>query len=469
MGFVYFLKDEGQISFPTPRSVRPVLFGSGASSGLCLASLDSGRGFVFSGAARIIMEDSGLETIKAVTGLAQAEAEALLARHGGDAAAAVDAFFNPRLEGGGSAAAEPADAIERLLNETRAQSEVERGSQFNGGGRMLAGRWTPASSSSSTSSSTSSSSTSVGAAPDREIHIAFCRRAILFFEAEPASRVRRRGVHTVGSMMGPYDKYPYLHWVGSMVEVHRVTDADKPAFKALVSDLASNHVPDVPFLRKRLAPGEPRPSISFILHDHRQHDAPAPLPNVYNSASFTGSGNSLGGNKKKRSQRAQSQIRNRRTDKEPKRRRNIFAVGVLAFSVLLPLICRLGFGVKANLFHAIAGGAIGAVFMRWFTSFDSPPVFTVDRNLKVTQLKFRVKEPPSTFTFDFNQDVHTLRTLHNVVSKHLRARARLEDAAQEPELDFELWTSFPRRILNSDDTTLAQANVLQESISVVML
>ena len=253
------------------------------------------------------------------------------------------------------------------------------------------------------------------------------------------------------------------------MEVHRVTDADKPAFKTLVSDLASNHVPDISFLRKRLAPGEPRPSISFILHDHRQHDAPAPLPNVCNSASFTGSGNSLGGNKKKRSQRAQSQIRNRRTDKEPKRQRNIFAVGVLAFSILLPLICRLGFGVKANLFHAIAGGAIGAVFMRWFTSFDSPPVFTVDRNLKVTQLKFRVKEPPSTFTFDFNQDVHTLRTLHNVVSKHLRARARLEDAAQEPELDFELWTSFPRRILNSDDTTLAQANVLQESISVVML
>jgi hypothetical protein len=444
------------------------------------------------------------DTISAVTGLPRGAAEQLLARHGGDANAAVDAFFDPgTVDGGGAvagregggegggggggggggegdrrsaeaaapapgeepaaehpAAEHPSDAIERLLSETKAQSEGERGGVLNGGGRMLGGRWTPAASSSSSSSS----------APDREIHIAFCLRAILFFEAEPepASRVRRRGVHTVGSMAGPYDKHRHLHWIGSMVEVHRITDEDKATFKALVADLASNNVPDLPFLRRRRAPGKPRPTISFILHDHRQHDAPAPLPSGPTSSSFAGSGNSLRGNGNQKAQRSRSQSRARRAGKvrqEEKRQRNIFAGGMLAFAMLLPLIFHVGFGVQANLFHAIAGGVLGAVFMRWLTSLDPPPVFTVNRELNVTQLKFRVKGPPRlSFTIEFNPTVHTLKTLHAVVARQLRG------GEAEPELEFDLCTSYPRRTLDPDDneTTLAKANLCQDSISIVM-
>ena len=137
----------------------------------------------------------------------------------------------------------------------------------------------------------------------------------------------------------------------------------------------------------------------------------------------------------------------------------------MAFAVLLPLICHVGFGVQANLFHAIAGGVLGVVFMRWYTSPDPPPVFAVNRELNVTQLKFRVRGPPRlSFTIEFNPTVHTLKTLHAVFARQLRG------GEAEPELEFELCTRYPRRTLDPDDdeTTLAEANLCQDSISVVM-
>ena len=137
------------------------------------------------------------------------------------------------------------------------------------------------------------------------------------------------------------------------------------------------------------------------------------------------------------------------------------AVSVLAFAVMIPLICAW-LGLQVNLIFVLAGGGIGAAFMKWRASPSAAPTFTVDQNLNVTQLKFRVKGDSismASFTLEFNQDVHTLKTLHEVVSEKLHN-----------ECEFDLATSYPRRILDpeDDETTLAKANVVQDSIAIVL-
>lgn len=452
------------------------------------------------------------ETISAATGLPLRAAARLLAAHNGDANAAVNEYLNSQnvdfgtgragstvgshsseslSRNGGSEGAEDeesasatdrvdrnratsgatasrtrpddaeessADAIERLFNSAKLKTDDDSINRHPGGRRL------------GTEKSSLPSSSLPSDAPE-EIHIAFFRHCIVFFSEDSSKKASsRRGVHTFQSTLGPYEKYPYLHWIGSMTEVYRAVDNESVEYKRLLSDLRANRVPNLPFFRqlKRPKGTDPsRPSVSFILHDHRQQEAP-PQFSSSSSKYFTGSGSTLGGT-------ASKQI-TRHSHGEQKALRNgnpiriVQTCVVLGFSVGFPLVCNSA-GLEVNLFHAIVGAIVGAMIMHWWPVPSSPQAFALNNDLPTTQLKFRVKgrqlltNQSSTFRLTFNQDVHSLKEIYDAVANHFVE----SEMASWQGRSFDLFTDYPRKLLDpkDDKTTLSDANLLQANVTIM--
>jgi hypothetical protein len=372
----------------------------------------------------------------------------LLDSHDGDINAAAEAHFNLNNGSTPSADDSPEEVVSQLFEGAKARSD---GDNFSGSGRTL--------------------NSEPGLDENtREVHCAFFSDAVVFFEIAKTDdrkrKPRRAGVHTVKSTAGPYENRRELGWITSdMKEKHRVT-ADDPDYKAVVENMHAGRVPD--FLTEQPANGA-RTSMGFMLHDHRSVAAPPNVSASSTSSKWSGQGHSLRDNSSDGLPREKKE--GRAVDKM-----EVYSTPavVLCMAVVVPLALSWQH-VNVHLGHALLGGTIGYAMANSLPGLSffrrAEFQFVLDAEKPTITVKVRFGRQPL-WEEKFNPDVHTLDTLHRVLSKKVLVDEDFQDETNLRNggtLDSLLKISygFPRKTLKPDSKiSLREAKLDKEIITV---